>query len=275
MSTTRDGSLVTFAQSWRRCGRSQPLHRTYLNAQWKETRVIVAPTRQAAREKKTTEARLKNHRPPSWSATWYELDKVYLWGCEDLQKALSHGEWKTPWSASEPVPAIRSPILRKTSSSPHPASDNDMAVVLTVSTARTESTVSHVTNFNKLITDRPFWEKLSANPTVQTISYAEAGASSSYTWPCQCQYCRRDLWRSLSSLNNVIREITELCIRFTVLMEMFGNSRCICVPVYMFNVWSIMTVSYRRVLYERLPMMPRPCQYGDYLAQYLTKFLVF
>jgi hypothetical protein len=195
---------------------------------------------------------------------WRFAESAFPWRMENTMKCQR-----------TPVPAIRSPILRKTSSSPHPASDNDMAVVLTVSTARTESTVSHVTNFNKLITDRPFWEKLSANPTVQTISYAEAGASSSYTWPCQCQYCRRDLWRSLSSLNNVIREITELCIRFTVLMEMFGNSRCICVPVYMFNVWSIMTVSYRRVLYERLPMMPRPCQYGDYLAQYLTKFLVF
>jgi hypothetical protein len=38
-----------------------------------------------------------------------------------------------------------------------------MAVVLTVSTARTESTVSHVTN--KLITDaNVFWEKLSRKP---------------------------------------------------------------------------------------------------------------
>jgi hypothetical protein len=213
MSTTKDSSVVVFAAALTAAVVVTAItsHTLTKRNEEKKQKVIVA--RQYQRDKilkeKTAVARLKNEEPPSGTLLpGMRLDKVYLWECEDLRKRFPMANVENTMKCrANPVPALRSPILRQTSSYP---SDSEMAS----STHSGDSTEdSHVTRYNKLISDHEcILGEIVRKPNgpTQTVSYMRAGPRKFLHFdPATVNAAIVTCGGLCPGLNNVIREITK------------------------------------------------------------------
>jgi hypothetical protein len=218
MSNTKESSIVAFAAALTTAVVVTAItsHTLTRRNEEKKQRVMVA--RQYQRDKllkeKTTEARLKNEEPPSGLLLPdTRLDKVYLWECEDLRKRFPMANVENTMKCRpNPVPVMRSPILRKSSSSPHP-SENDLAGSGHSFNGTEEAVVPHMTNYNKLISDHEciLGEIVrKPNGSTQTISYMRAGPRKFLHFdPADVNAAIVTCGGLCPGLNNVIREITK------------------------------------------------------------------
>jgi hypothetical protein len=254
MSTnTKDTSVVAFAAALTTAVVVTAITSHKLTKWNEEKKQKVMVARQYQRDKllkeKTTEARLKNQEPPSGLLLPdTRLDKVYLWECEDLRKRFPMANVENTMKCrANPVPAMRSPILRKTSSSPHP-SDSDMASSAhSFNSSTDESAVSHVTNYNKLISDHEcilgdIVRK--PNGTTQTISYMRAGPRKFLHFdPANVNAAIVTCGGLCPGLNNVIREITK------TLHQIYGiDGKVWGIQGMCMNVWTCMSIMYEYII---------------------------
>ena len=169
--------------------------------------------RQYEREKmlkqKTRIARQQKHEPPAGTlVNDVAIDKVFLWECVDLRKrfpsALTPNAMKLRQAAASP--AIRSPLLRRASSS----------VGLDKQGETAEKTVI-TTEYNKLITDH---ECILAdivrkpNMPTHTVAYMRAGPRKLLHFdPKTVNAAIVTCGGLCPGLNNVVRELTKTLVQ--------------------------------------------------------------
>jgi hypothetical protein len=215
MSTTKDSSVV-FAGALTAAVVVTAITSYTLTKRNEEKKQRVIVARQYQRDKllkeKTTQARLKNSEPPSGILLPdMKLDKVYLWECEDLRKRFPMANVENTMKCrANPIPAIRSPILRLTSSHP---SDSDMASSGHSYNSLDSSASTHVTHYNKLISDHEcILGEIVRKPNgpTQTVSYMRAGPRKFLHFdPATVNAAIVTCGGLCPGLNNVIREITK------------------------------------------------------------------
>jgi 6-phosphofructokinase 1 len=173
MSTTKDNSIVVLASAVTTAVAVTAFTTYTLTKRSEEQKQKAIVRRQYLRDKllkeKTAVARSQSGEPPSGVLlNDVKLDKVYLWECEDLRKRFPMANVvNTMVCRANPIPAMRSPLLRQKSSSVE--STENLAEL---------GESHHVTQYNKLITDHEcILGEIVRKPNgpTHTISYMRAG----------------------------------------------------------------------------------------------------
>ena len=160
--------------------------------------------RQYQREKilkeKTAQARLEKHEPPAGTLLDdVQVNKVYLWECEDLRKRFTSANVPNLMqNRPNPPPAIRSPTLRQSSTTNDSEHSEDK---------------KRRTQYNKLITDHEcILGDIVRKPNrhKHTVSYMRAGPRRYLHFdPKTVNAAIVTCGGLCPGLNNVIREITK------------------------------------------------------------------